>query len=73
MELYVGLDVGLQETSLCVVDRDGKSVSETKVSTDPQTIRSALAVFADGLQRIGLEASSIGLWLYRELHSAGLR
>lgn len=72
MELYVGLDVGLQETSLCVVDRDGKNVREAKVPTDPEAIRSALAGFADGLQRIGLEASSIGLWLYRELHPAGL-
>ncbi len=72
MELYVGLDVGLQETSLCVVDRDGKNVREAKVPTEPEAIRSALAVFADDLQRIGLEASSIGLWLYRELHPAGL-
>jgi transposase len=72
MELYVGLDVGLQETSLCVVDRDGKNVREVKVPTEPEAIRSALAGFADGLQRIGLEASSIGLWLYRELHPAGL-
>jgi transposase len=72
MELYVGLDVGLQETSLCIVDRDGKNVREVKVPTEPEAIRSALAGFADGLQRIGLEASSIGLWLYRELHPAGL-
>lgn len=72
MELYVGLDVGLQETSLCVVDRDGKNVREAKVPTEPEAIRSALAGFADGLHRIGLEASSIGLWLYRELHPAGL-
>lgn len=72
MELYVGLDVGQQETSLCVVDRDGKNVREVKVPTEPEAIRSALAGCTDGLQRIGLEASSIGLWLYRELHSAGL-
>ena len=35
MELYVGLDVGLEETSVCVIDKDGKNVRETKVATEP--------------------------------------
>ena len=39
MEHYVGLDVGLEETSICVVDRDGNSVRETKVTTEPEAIR----------------------------------
>lgn len=72
MDLYVGLDVGLEETSICVVDRDGRNVREAKVSTEPAAIRSALEGFADRLSRIGLEASSLGMWLYRELHAAGL-
>lgn len=28
MELYVGLDVSLKQTAICVVDRSGKIVSE---------------------------------------------
>jgi len=72
MELYAGLDVGLEETSLCVTDRDGKTVREAKVATEPSAIRSALEGFADRLNRIGVEASSLGIWLYRELHAAGL-
>ncbi len=28
MELYVGLDVSLKETSICVVDGDGEMVCE---------------------------------------------
>jgi transposase len=72
MEHYVGLDVGLEETSICVVDRDGNSVRETKVATEPEAIRSALKEFADRLSRIGVEASSLGIWLHRELHSSGL-
>jgi transposase len=31
-----------------------------------------LVCFADRLSRIGVEASSLGLWLYRELHVGGL-
>jgi uncharacterized Fe-S cluster-containing protein len=31
MELYVGMDVSLKETSICVVDGKGEIVSEGKV------------------------------------------
>jgi transposase len=72
MEHYVGLDVGLEETSLCIVDSEGKTVREVKVSTEPEAIRSALEAYADRLSRVGVEASSLGLWLYRELHAGGL-
>ena len=72
MEYYVGLDVGLEETSLCIVDSEGKTVREVKVSTEPAAIRSALEGYADRLSRIGVEASSLGLWLYRELQAEGL-
>jgi len=72
MELYVGLDVGLEETSICVIDKDGKNVRETKVATEPAAIRSALEGFADRLGRVGVEASSLGMWLHRELHPTGM-
>jgi len=72
MEHYVGLDVGLEETNLCIVDSEGKTVREIKVSTEPEAIRSALEGFVDRLSRIGVEASSLGLWLHRELHPGGL-
>jgi len=72
MEFFVGLDVGLQETSICVVDKDGNTVRETKVSTEPEAIRSALEGYADRLARVGVEASSLGMWLHRELHPTGL-
>jgi predicted NBD/HSP70 family sugar kinase len=28
MQLYAGLDVSMDETSICVVDRDGKIIKE---------------------------------------------
>ena len=36
MEYFAGLDVSMEETSICVVDQDGKVVLETKVATDPE-------------------------------------
>ncbi len=41
MKLYLGLDVGLEETSLCIVDGEGLTVREVKVMTEPAAIRSA--------------------------------
>jgi hypothetical protein len=70
---YVGLDVGLGETSLCIVDSEGKTVLEVKVSTEPAAIRSALEGYADRLSRIGVEASSLGLRLCPELQAKGCR
>jgi transposase len=72
MKLYVGLDVGLEETSVCIVDSEGLTVREVKVNTEPEAIRSALEGYADRLDRVGVEASSLGIWLYRELQAAGL-
>ncbi|MHC2535249.1 transposase [Bradyrhizobium diazoefficiens] len=72
MKLYVGLDVGLEETSVCIVDSEGLTIREVKVSTEPEAIRSAVEGYADRLDRVGVEASSLGIWLYRELQPAGL-
>jgi transposase len=72
MKLYVGLDVGLEETSVCIVDGEGLTVREVKVSTEPEAIRSAVEGYADRLDRVGVEASSLGIWLYRELQPTGV-
>lgn len=42
--LYVGLDVSLDETSVCIVDQDGKIEQEMKVESEPDALRSALDV-----------------------------
>jgi transposase len=72
MKLYAGLDVGLEETGLCIVDSEGVTVREVKVSTEPEAIRGALEGTADRHDRVGVEASSLGIWLYRELQPAGV-
>ena len=72
MELYVGLDVSMDETSICVVDRDGKIIKECKATTDPTAIHSALKAYTDHLQRVGLEAQAFSPWLSKELSAMGL-
>ncbi len=56
MELYVGLDVSMVETSICVVDRNGKIIKECKAATEPEAIHRALKAYTDRLHRAGLEA-----------------
>ena len=39
MEFFTGLDVGMDETAICVVDDKGKVMMQTAVVTDPEAIR----------------------------------
>ncbi len=71
MNLYAGLDISLEETHICIVDESGKTVRETKVATDPQAISCVLADHDADLERVGLEASSLGSWLHDELAESG--
>ena len=43
MEHYVGLDVSLKLTAICVVDRSGKIEREGVVTSDPETIAALLS------------------------------
>ncbi|MCG2672828.1 IS110 family transposase, partial [Bradyrhizobium sp. GCM10023182] len=59
MEYFCGLDVGMDETAMCLVDDTGKVVLETAVVTDPETIKAALAPYLGRLRRLGHEAGSL--------------
>ncbi len=52
---------GSEETNLSIVDNEGNTVREVKVSTEPTAIRSVLEGFADRIARVGVEASSLGM------------
>ncbi len=72
MELYVGMDVSLKETSLCVVDGKGEIVSEGTVLSEPSAIAAFTKVKAAGAKRIGLETGPTTTWLWHELRALGL-
>lgn len=56
---YVGLDVSLELTSICVVDEEGRRVLETKAASDPDAIADALREAAGEFVRVGLEAGPL--------------
>lgn len=72
MKHYAGLDVSLEETSLCVVDDEGEVVAEVKVGSDPGLLAGALAPWRGSLARVGLEAGGLTPWLCRGLCDLGV-
>ena len=72
MELYVGLDVSLKETSICVVNGKGEIVSEGTVISEPAAIAAFIEKKAMGAKRIGLETGPTTTWLWHELRALGL-
>ncbi len=72
MERYVGMDVSLKETSICVVDGSGQIVSEGTVISEPEAIANYLKTKAKGAKRIGLETGPATTWLWHELRALGL-
>ncbi len=71
MELYVGMDVSLKETSICVVDGSGEIVSEGTVISEPSAIAAFIKANAVGAKRIGLETGPTTTWLWHELRALG--
>ena len=63
MEYFAGLDVAMEETAICVIDREGKVMLETSVTSDPDAIFMALKKYAPRLRRVGHEAGSLSPWL----------
>jgi transposase len=72
MEYYVGLDVSLKQTSICVVDQMGRVVREGAVDSDPEAISVYVWSKAPDAVRIGLETGPTSTWLWTELKRLGL-
>jgi len=72
MELYVGMDVSLKETSICVVDDDGVIQCEGTVLSEPEAIAEFIRTKAPGAKRIGLETGPTTTWLWHELRALGV-
>src|SRR3974377_727099 len=72
MEHFAGLDVSVNETSVCIVDDTGRIVREVKVKSEPGALLQVLKNATYRFKRIGLEAGPLSQWLYSALAEAGL-
>src|ERR671930_913399 len=69
---YIGLDVSLKKTSICVVNQAGSVVREGVVDSDPEAIAAFVRSKAPGAVRVGLETGPTATWLWSELKQLGL-
>jgi transposase len=69
---FVGLDVSLEETAICVVDNAGEILREGKAESDPEAISIWLKAVEIQIERLGLEAGPLSPWLCEGLQAAGL-
>ena len=72
MKYFAGLDVSLEETSICVVDETGGIVKEARAVSEAQALSEALRGLELPLERVGLEACSLTAWLHDGLCAEGL-
>ena len=74
MDHFAGLDVSVNETSVCIVDDTGRIIREAKVASEPDALLQVLKNGAYHFKRIGLEAGPLSQWLlmraelYRPVH-----
>lgn len=72
MRHYIGLDVSVKETAICIVDEAGKICRELKVPSHPDDLFEVLATSEWHIKRIGLEAGPLSQWLFDGLAQVGL-
>ena len=72
MDHYAGIDVSLEQSSVCVVDASGRIVREGKVESEPEALIAWFGALGLALERIGLEAGPLSQWLYAAMRKAGL-
>jgi transposase len=72
MDHYAGIDVSLEQSSVCVVDVSGKIVREAKVASEPEALIAWFGALGFRMERIGLEAGPLSQWLYAAMKQAGL-
>jgi transposase len=71
MEYYAGIDVSLEQSSVCVVDAKGQIVCEARVASEPEALVRFFGRVGVSVTRIGLEAGPLSQWLHTGLVEAG--
>jgi Transposase len=72
MGVFIGLDVSLSKTAVCVVDRDGAVLWQGKVPSEPGPLITRLAEWSGVIDLARIEACPLSEWLHRGLREAGI-
>ncbi|MCY4559407.1 MAG: IS110 family transposase [Chloroflexi bacterium] len=71
MNVYIGLDVSLASTAVCVLDEKGKIVTEAQVASTYEALISFMGKLPQEIVAIGLEAGPLSHWLHKGMTDAG--
>ncbi|WP_138473103.1 IS110 family transposase [Poseidonocella sp. HB161398] len=71
MDLFVGLDVSLASTAICVVTAAGKVEKEASAASEPEALIEFLHQLSGRAAAVGLEAGPLSQWLHKHLTEAG--
>ena len=71
MDVFIGLDVSLASTAICVLGEKGKIVTEAQVASAPESLVAFMHELPHGIAAIGLEAGPLSHWLHKGLTDAG--
>ncbi len=72
MEEFVGLDVSLKLTRVCVLDASGKRVWQGTCLSTPESMAETIRIRAPNATRIGLESGPLSTWHWHALKEIGL-
>ena len=61
---FVGLDISLAETHICVLDQDGTRLYQGAVASDPDALADIIYRKAPNCERIGMETGATTPWLW---------
>jgi transposase len=71
MDLFIGLDVALAVTAICVLNAHGKVARETTAASEPEALVAALRALSGNVIAVGLETGPLSQWLHKHLTEAG--
>jgi len=71
MNLFIGLDLGVNKAAICVIDETGGTVLQTSVPSEPAQVIGKLSKLSGDIALVGLEACPLSEWMYGALRDAG--
>jgi transposase len=73
MQYFVGIDVSLENSSICVIDERGVIIKEGQAASEPEAIGRFIRHRGRKVEHVGLETGSLSQWLHAGLVKQGFR
>ena len=72
MTVFIGVDVSLASSAICILGERGKILKEAKIASEPEAFVSFMQGLPYEITGIGLEAGPLSQWLHKALTDADL-